>query len=893
MVCCVLSPLGLWAQDGADDSGADDHQVNLNPNATDYPDASILDFSFVHDQPTGSHGDIFTGRDGHFYFEDGARARFWGINIAKTSVFVPKQQIDQAVRTLARAGFNLVRFHHLDDVEGLLPPARAGRPDRLDPEKLALLDYWIAELGKLGIYVYLDLLDYRTFQEAEGIPSGPALGRGAKPYAFFDRRLILEQQQYARKFLVEHINPYTGKSYANDPTVALVELCDENGLFNTSKRWPELLPPYRDDLQRRWNEWLRAKYGDTKTLSEAWTDAEGNAGLGRDESLDQGSVALFPPARRPGLEPTPEGVSVDPEAGQVGRVSDRRLFFVELHSQYFKSMRDYLRNHGVKQPLSAVTDFGHLSDLSSVASQLDYVGLNFYYDHPSWQKGNDWHLPAFFENVNPVADPRNESFVPKVCASRVYGKPVVVREWNYCWPNKFRAVGLLEAAAYGALQDLDALILFTYDVRPGQRRVEFFDVRSDPARWGLTGMCASLFLRRQVAPARRQVALAYSTVDTHYPTYQPLPTDIYKLGWVSRLSNLFFDQQAQSSADLVLASGRCSGGAYPGERTVICGNWPANDLLDHKRDKAADQLSGYDVATVPEITQEFSFGGTMFPAGEKHRLTASPGYLLADVQRKEELRPIGLGADGETCLGFRDMRRKNYVFRKLTAVHQMRVSLDALNQLYGDNVSNDFVDTQRYVSDTGQLKRLVDAELLLVDAPQAQAIAGSLQNGALTKTSELAVRTATPTGVLAWTSLDGRPVRTSQRWCLKMVSTATNTGEAKNLHHSNQVRTTYALTALGQSPVTTLGEAASEPATIQLGGKPLLQVFMVNGTWELLCEGSDYYLYCDTPGIRFYFPQLKETVRVSRFPLEGDTQSERLPQPLSYPQGVRMVQVSN
>jgi len=452
---------------------------------------------------------------------------------------------------------------------------------------------------------------------------------------------------------------------------------------------------------------------------------------------------------------------------------------------------------------------------------------------------------------------------------------------------------MLEAAVYGALQDLDAMILFTYDIRPGRRQLEFFDVRSDPARWGLTGMCASIFLRRQVAPARRKVAIGYSLVDTHYPTHQPYPTDIYKLGWVSQVSNLFFDQKCEKGPDLLVASGRTSGSAYPGDRTVICANWPTMDLLDHETDKSVDQLSGYDIATVPEKTQEFSFGGTMYDAGQKVTLIASPGYLLADVQHNEALRPIGVGADGEACLGFRDMKRNNYVFRKLSARHELRVALDAVSQLYGDQVSHQFVDDNRYVSDTGQVKRLVDGELLLVDAPQVQALAGALQGPARTATSALSLSSASPIGVVIWLSLDGRPADRSEHWCLKMVTVATNTAEVKGLHHSSRETTTYALTDLGKPPVTTSGTPSDKPTTISLAGRELLRVFMENGTWELLGEGRQYYLWCDTPGVNVAFPGLAQAVSLTRFTDKGGEEPQTVAQPIVYPAEARMVAVRN
>ena len=884
------------------------HQPSLDLAADDFPDASLVDLSVRHSRPTGGRGDMFCGNDGHFYFEDGARANFWGINIAKGSVFSPKPLIDQAIAAIDRAGFNLVRFHHLDDVEGLLPADTAGTADRIDAAKLDLLDYWIAQCGKRGIYVYLDLLDYRTFHEVEDVPNAKALGRGAKPYAFFDRRLILLQQQYARKLLVEHTNPYTRLSYAQDPTVCLIELCDENGLFIRAKDWSDLVSPYREDLQKRWNEWLQEKYGDTATLAEAWTDADGHRGLLADEKLEGGTVRLFPTAGR-GF-PSATGASADPEDGQTGRVSDRRLFIVDVHEDYFRTMRDYLRNHGVRQPITAVTDATHLSDLRSVAEPLDFIGMNFYYDHPLWQKGNEWRLPAMYANTNPLADASVESFVPRVCAGRITGRPVVIREWNTCWPNRYRAPGLMEAAVYGALQDLDAMILFTYDIRPGQRRVEFFDVRTDPCRWSTAALGAAIFLRRMVSPAKRQAAVAYSSLDTHYPTHQPYPTEIYKLGWVCQLSTLFFDQKLEkaprpapgaapppgfqpSFLDLVLASGRCSGGAYPGDRTVICANWPAMDLLDHERGKSADQLSGYDLATVPEKTQDFLFGGTMFDANQRHRLTASPGYLLADVQARGNLRPIGIGDDREACLGFRDMTRGNYVFRRLNAVYQLRVALDALNQLYEDPVSHSFVDDDRYLSDTMQVRRVQDPGVLLANTPTAQIIAGDFSRPAWTKTQELTLSTDSPLGVLAWLSLDRKPLKQSQRWCLKFVTNATNHGERRELHQNNSERTLYALTDLGQAPISLGGSPSDNPTAVTAGDQTLIRLYMVNGLWELVCEGAEYHLYCSAPGMKAELPGLNGQLRITLHKTDGTEDTRQATQPFVYPDGVSYITVRN
>jgi hypothetical protein len=326
---------------------------------------------------------------------------------------------------------------------------------------------------------------------------------------------------------------------------------------------------------------------------------------------------------------------------------------------------------------------------------------------------------------------------------------------------------------------------------------------------------------------------------------------------------------------------------------VICGNWPAMDLLDHQRGKSADELSGYDIATVPEKTQNFAFGGTMFDGNEKRRLTASPGYLLADVLARDNLRPIGLGEDQEACLGFRDVTRRNYVFRKLNAVYQLRVALDALNQLYGDSVSHAFVDSDRYLSDTLQVRRVQDPGILLANTPTAQIIAGDFGKPAWTKTQGLTLTTESPLGVLAWLSLDRKPLAQSQRWCLKMIANATNQGEKRELHQNNSERTTYALTDLGQAPIDLGGKPADTPTVVTAGDRVLIKLYLVNGLWELVCEGAEYHLYCSTPGVKLELPALNGLLKVTAHRSDGTEDSQQATQPLVYPEGVSYITVRN
>ena len=859
-----------------------DRLPELDPNAPGFPDSSLVDFSHLLDGPTTTHGFLFPGSDGQMYFEDGTRGRFWGINVAKRAVFQPTEVIDAAVDAIARAGFNLVRLHHIDGITGLLPPERAGTDRPMDPDKLAAVDHWIAALGRRGIYVYLDLLDFRTFSEAERVPEASVIGRGAKPYAVFNERLIELQMDYARRLLVNHINPETGLSYAGDPTVCMIELCDENGLFLTQRRKRPLVSPYWEELTRRWNFWLRARYGDTDTLRNAWTDWQDRCALQEGETLEAGTVTLHGPGGERGMLGGAPGAT----GHEAGRANDMALFLYSVHRDYFSQMAHFLRERGVQQPIGAVTDFDALPDMRAMHDELDFIGTNYYYDHPRLRDGQ-WRLPMYFVNHTPLGDQAGESFAPRVTRSAFADRPIVVREWGVCWPNKFRAAGMVEAIAYACLQDIDTMILFTYDTSPLATRLDFFDVKRDPLRWGLAGIGAHAFLKRDVARARREVEVGYSFVDSFFRNGSETIARLHSAGHVSGMRGRFFDEELSEPADLVVASGLSSGAAYTGQRAVISAEERAGDLLDRTHNLTVAAKSGYDVATMPAGRSVMLWGGTLMDAGTRETRETHPGFDLRDLEERG-YRPIGRSDDGRRAFGLRDMDRMNWVYHSLSPDDKLRAALDALGQLYDERISHRYVDRNRYVSDTRQIIRDEERELLYVDAPGFAAVAGALADAEQTGT--LQVRTTTPIGAVCWVRLDGKPAATSTSWSLKMLTVAVNTGEEKSIHVGEQERAIFALTAVGAAPVITRGKVSAQGTTVSLAGTEIVQVGLANGSWELVRDGSVYHFYCDTPGATLRLPG-RQTMSV-QVHVPGGAPFESVARgQVEYPAGASLIQI--
>ena len=231
-------------------------------------DPGELSADALLDKPAGRRGGIVV-KGGHFYSGD-ARVRFWGVNLAFAASFPPHEMADQLARRFARYGINAVRFHHMDNQpfpNGIF--ADTGL-EKLSPEALDRLDYFVAALKAQGIYADLNLhvsRNYSHYHASDG-HDGPRID---KIVDLFDPELIAAQRRYAADLLT-HINAYTHARYADEPAVGLVEINNENSLFmwGAEQTLADLPEPYAAELRQQWNDWLTKRYDTRAKLAAAW-----------------------------------------------------------------------------------------------------------------------------------------------------------------------------------------------------------------------------------------------------------------------------------------------------------------------------------------------------------------------------------------------------------------------------------------------------------------------------------------------------------------------------------------------------------------------------------------------------------------------------------------------
>jgi hypothetical protein len=219
---------------------------------------SITNISSTLDKPAGQYGFIRV-KDGHFYNNKG-RFQIAGINNVYGANFPTHEYADLMSLRLSRFGFNGVRLHHCDE-KGFWGQNKT----IFDKNKLDLFDYNVAALKEQGIYVNFNLHCSRYLGHNEGvIPSGVLFDKGIDN---FDPTIRDLNKKFAFD-LLNHVNPYTGNAYKDEPAVALIEINNENSICQVWRNGSleKADEYYLYELRSLWNTFLKKRYTNDEHL---------------------------------------------------------------------------------------------------------------------------------------------------------------------------------------------------------------------------------------------------------------------------------------------------------------------------------------------------------------------------------------------------------------------------------------------------------------------------------------------------------------------------------------------------------------------------------------------------------------------------------------------------
>ena len=210
----------------------------------------------------------------------------------------------------------------------------------------------------------------------------------------------------------------------------------------------------------------------------------GRMGLAEGENLDAGSVSLF----------------ADNESSQ--RTTDRMLFLAETEKSYFDGMRDFIKSDlGSGALVTGTIVFGPLGLYTQ--SDMDFIDTHAYWQHPRFP-GQPWDAENWLIEQKPMTDYPDDATVFNLAASRLAGKPFTLSEYNHPAPLDSQAECVPMIASFAAAQDWDGVWLYTYSHGSDQWNREYmysyFDVDTNPAKWGFMRSGTAIFRRGGVQP---------------------------------------------------------------------------------------------------------------------------------------------------------------------------------------------------------------------------------------------------------------------------------------------------------------------------------------------------------------------------------------------------------
>ena len=218
----------------------------------------------------------------------------------------------------------------------------------------------------------------------------------------------------------------------------------------------------------------------------------GRMGLGASESIEQANVTLYAPSETP------------------VRSVDRMRFLAETEKAYFDDMRKFIKKDlGCGALVTGTIVFGPLGLWAQ--SDMDFIDGHAYWQHPRFP-GRPWDQGNWLIEQKAMVNSPEHSPLFRLAAERLKGKPFTVSEYNHPAPNDNQAECVPMIATFAAAQDWDGVWLFTYshsaDNWDRQVMSGFFDIDTNPAKWGFVPAGTAIFRQGGIVPVRGELTVA-------------------------------------------------------------------------------------------------------------------------------------------------------------------------------------------------------------------------------------------------------------------------------------------------------------------------------------------------------------------------------------------------
>jgi len=445
------APTGVVRPDPNPPAPGPDDWFMLMAGPDPHSPESIIDVSHLIEKPAGLHG--FLNREGKdFAYEDGTGVKFWGVDAGMSSTVQAQRR---QAKFYAKHGINMVRQHPVQSVIGLLQTS--GRTRSFDPVKLDKWDRWFSILKDNGIYMTWSLFYPHVITGADGYRSDlyselPNRGAGKSTSGVVTMMQELQDAEWRwERELLNHVNPYTGLAYKDDPALAIVEVHNEDSIFwhaplndlvsyNNGK-----LDRHAAILGEMWMNWVKARYGTDGNLTAAW-----GSGRKSGDSVDNPRMKMYGAWEMEG-----DGPRVN-KTREKKRMGDFIRFLAELQRDYYQRRQQRLRELGYKA-VTVTTAWKAGGPAASAANLWTDDAMDAIDRHNYFGGGAGGHNITTGSVANGTHMAKGGRGILSSGFWQVEDKPFIITEWTQKPPNQWKAEIAPLFAFYGmGLQGWDA-----------------------------------------------------------------------------------------------------------------------------------------------------------------------------------------------------------------------------------------------------------------------------------------------------------------------------------------------------------------------------------------------------------------------------------------------------
>ncbi len=432
---------------------------------------SILDVSKDFDNsPSGTFGKVTISEDGKLAFENkpNVRQKFHGTvwymqgEVGKT-YDETKTNLKKLCEIVKRQGYNLLRFHATDYL--------CSR----NPEKVQLgydlYDYLIAQAKKNGIY--LNLLVGNNDLNAPNFKWDDRFSLKMK--MIMGDKQTREYWRAHAKSQLEHINPYTGLAWKDDPTFMAMEYWNEMDLFSVTSR---LDKDAVDFTNAEFRKYLREKYRDVKNLN-----AKGKLKNKKYKSFEE----------------------IDFQ--KEWYTSEWSNLLNKKNAEFGEYCSNVIKNEIGYKGLIYQFNCNRAVNTTYMSAQLaDYAAINIYFKHPSKFMTPPSSVGQESSLIAAAVDMRDG------ISRKITNRPISFTEYNHCHWNPFKHEGGIVFGAYSALQDFDSMVVHSDAIKTAARSnfLQPFGVFNSPVFRANEFITYCLYMRGDAKKSSKNIELFYS-----------------------------------------------------------------------------------------------------------------------------------------------------------------------------------------------------------------------------------------------------------------------------------------------------------------------------------------------------------------------------------------------